>query len=420
MYNIDAEKCVVGSLLVNPDGCSEILSFLSPEDFFDRYLANVYQKIKEEWETGGEISVVTIADKLGNGNYSILSELLNSANISRVAVEAAKIVKNKAILRGIDHRCRLILDTISDATRNYEDVIEDVEKIIFDISSYYPEDIKQLTCYIDDVERRLIKKEIIGLRMGFKDLDDYTGGLRGGELVVIAARPSVGKTALALNIAYNLSLENIPSCIFSLEMSGIELAFRFIAIDKGIPIYDIRTGKVNTEGLTALFGGIPIYVNDSSLITTSQMRSILRRHRDIRIVIVDYIQLLQTEKKAESRVAEVSKIARDLKCLAREFNIPVIAISQLSRAVEQRQDKRPQLSDLRESGAIEQEADIVLLLYREDYYKKDNKDNTVPVEIDIAKNRNGPLETITLLFEKKTNRFLEMPEFNLGGPDEAK
>lgn len=214
-------------------------------------------------------------------------------------------------------------------------------------------------------------------------------------------------------MAYKLAVNEIPVAIFSLEMSSVELATRLISLETEIPIYQLRTGQVrNIRELKvdalAYLESLPIYVDDSSLTSTSQIRSILRRHKEIKVVFIDYIQLMQLEKTFENRVAEVSKIARDLKCIAKEFNIPVIAISQLSRAVEQRQDKRPQLSDLRESGAIEQEADVVLLMYREDYYKKGKEkeqQDIVPVEIEVAKNRNGALKTIVLNFDKKTNRF---------------
>lgn len=408
MYSIEAEKTVIGSLLLHPDSCSEVFTILEREDFFDPYLGEVYKAIKEQFEAGGEVSVVLIADKLGPNNYTVLSSLLDYADLSSVAVESAKIVKDKAILRRISHNCREIIDAISDSAKSYDEIITEIERLILDISNYHTEDISHLREHIKELEARLTKANTYGLSTHYQEIDSYTGGLRPGELIVIAARPSVGKTAFAISIAYNLALNDIPVGIFSLEMSAVELAIRFLALVSGISIHQLRTGKRSMDELREYIerlSELPILINDSSLITTEKIRSILRRHRDVKVAIVDYIQLLQSEKKAENRVAEVSKITRDLKLIAKELGITIIAISQLSRAVEQRQNKRPMLSDLRESGAIEQEADIVMLLYREDYYKKDNKENTSTLEIEIAKNRNGPLSRVNLLFEKATNRF---------------
>ena len=414
--NLDAERTVIGSLLINCNACSEVFNKISSDDFFDPFLGKIFGIIKNEWEAGKEVSIVTVADKVGEEGASvILSELTNFAITSAVALQSADIVREKSILRKIAKASREVLDIVSDPTKNSQEAIEEAERIFMELSKYQPDDLIHISSVIEEAVSRIERDPLSGAshNSGFEELDNIIGGFRNGELIIVAARPSVGKTAFALNVAYRMAVNDVKAGIFSLEMSGIEIATRLISLETGIPIYQLRAGQIknireNKLESLAYLQSLPIYVDDSSLVNTSQIRSILRRHRDIGIIFVDYIQLMQLEKTVENRVAEVSKIARDLKCIAREFNIPVVAVSQLSRAVEQRQDKRPQLSDLRESGAIEQEADVVLLMYREDYYKRGKEkeqQDIVPVEIEVAKNRNGALRTVVLDFDKRTNRF---------------
>ena len=414
--NLDAERTVIGSLLINCNACSEVFNKISSDDFFDPFLGKVFGIIKSEWEAGKEVSIVTVADKVGEEGASvILSELTNFAITSAVALQSADIVREKSILRKIAKASREVLDIVSDPTKNSQEAIEEAERIFMELSKYQSDDLIHISSVIEEAVSRIESDSLNGAghNSGFEELDNIIGGFRNGELIIVAARPSVGKTAFALNVAYRMAVNDVKAGIFSLEMSGIEIATRLISLETGIPIYQLRAGQIknireNKLESLAYLQSLPIYVDDSSLVSTSQIRSILRRHKDIGIIFVDYIQLMQSEKTVENRVAEVSKIARDLKCIAREFNIPVVAVSQLSRAVEQRQDKRPQLSDLRESGAIEQEADVVLLMYREDYYKRGKEkeqQDIVPVEIEVAKNRNGALRTVILNFDKRTNRF---------------
>ena len=414
--NLDAERTVIGSLLIDCNACSEVFNKISDKDFFDPFLKKVFGIIKQEWENNREVSIVTIADKIGDEGASVLlTSLTNFAVTSGVALQSADIVKEKSVLRQIAHASREVLDMVSDSNKNAQEVIEEAERIFLDLAKYQTDDLVHISGAIEEAVSRIEKDpmESMGHLSGFDELDDIIGGLRKGELIIIAARPSVGKTALALNMVRKLAMDDTTVGIFSLEMSSVELAIRLISLETGIAIYQLRSGQVRNirqkeVDALAYLESLPIFVDDSSLTNTSQMRSLLRRHKDVGAIFVDYIQLMQSEKTIENRVAEVSKIARDLKCIAREFNIPVVAVSQLSRAVEQRQDKRPQLSDLRESGAIEQEADVVLLMYREDYYKKGKEkeqQDIVPVEIEVAKNRNGALRTVVLDFDKRTNRF---------------
>ena len=414
--NLDAERTVIGSLLIDSSACSEVFSKIDSNDFFDPFLNKVFGIIKSEWEEGKEVSIVTIADKVGEEGASVLlTGLTNFATTSAVALQSADIVREKSILRKIARASREVLDIVSDPAKNSQEAIEEAERIFIELSKYQPDDLIHIGSVIEEAVSRIEKDPLDGAghNSGFEELDGIIGGFRNGELIIVAARPSVGKTAFALNVAYRMAVNDVKAGIFSLEMSGIEIATRLISLETEIPIYQLRAGQIknireNKLESLAYLQSLPIYLDDSSLVGTSQIRSLLRRHRDIGIVFVDYIQLMQSEKTIENRVAEVSKIARDLKCIAREFNIPVVVVSQLSRAVEQRQDKRPQLSDLRESGAIEQEADVVLLMYREDYYKRGKEreqQDIVPVEIEVAKNRNGALRTIVLNFDKRTNRF---------------
>jgi len=415
--NLDAERTVIGSLLINCNACSEVFNKIDSNDFFDPFLNKVFGIIKSEWEEGKEVSIVTVADKVGEEGASVLlTGLTNFATTSAVALQSADIVREKSILRKIARASREVLDIVSDSSKNSQEAIEEAERIFIELSKYQPDDLIHIGRVIEEAVSRIERDPLDGAghNSGFEELDSIIGGFRNGELIIVAARPSVGKTAFALNVAYRMAVNDVKAGIFSLEMSGIEIATRLISLETEIPIYQLRAGQIknireNKLESLAYLQSLPIYLDDSSLVNTSQIRSLLRRHRDIGVVFVDYIQLMQSEKTIENRVAEVSKIARDLKCIAREFNIPVVAVSQLSRAVEQRQDKRPQLSDLRESGAIEQEADVVLLMYREDYYKKGKEkeqQGIVPVEIEIAKNRNGALTTVVLDFDKKTNRFI--------------
>lgn len=416
IYSLSAEKGIIGALLTNPDGCSEVFEMVSPEDFYIPDLRQAYEVIKELWEAGKEIAFITVAERLGKEGTWVVelsNEYINVAN----AIGCAKIVREKAILRRIVEASEKIKEIATDNTKTSQEALEEAERIIFSLGSFSNETIEHIQKYLQEVSDKL-KGAIttLGYETGFKEIDRPIGGLRNGELIVVAARPSVGKTALILNMMFELAKRDKKVALFSLEMDGVSIATRLVSLDTKIPIFQLRQGGKEIWDKCidsfAFLSSCPIYINDSPLIDPSKIRSILRRHRDVGVIFIDYIQLIRLHNE-ENRVLEVSKIARELKGIAREFDIPVIAISQLSRAVEQRQDKRPQLSDLRESGAIEQEADVVLLLYREDYYKKDNKEDIVPVEIEIAKNRNGPLGTVKLVFEKKTNKFLEIPEFSL-------
>ncbi|MBC7320087.1 replicative DNA helicase [bacterium] len=407
LYSQEFEEAVIGGLLTDPEACSEIFEILEKDDFYTD-LGDIFNTIRHMWEENTAVSLITASEATGRPS-SLLAQFTYKYTTPTATIACARKIKEKSILRKILKVCEDIQQIILDSTKPFSEILEEVERRVFNLGEYSDETIRHIKEYIEELSRKIKGEEITrGYSSSFKELDSLTGGLRKGELIIVASRPSVGKTALILNMMMKLAEENIPSVLFSLEMDALSIATRMISLSSGIPIFELRNGskEVYQKALEsfAYLSSCPIFINDSTLITPSKIKSLLRRHKEIRAVFVDYIQLIKMGD--DNRVLELSNIVRDLKSIAREFDIPVVAVSQLSRAVEQRQNKRPQLSDLRESGGIEQTADIVLLLYRDDYYsKKEKTEDTVPVEIDIAKNRNGPLGVIKLMFEKKTNKF---------------
>ena len=412
LYSQEYESAVIGGLLLDVSACSEVFEILTEDDFYTE-LKDVYLAIRRMWEDNTPISFITVSEATGRPP-SFLAQLTSEYTTPNAIITYAKKLKEKSTLRKILRACEDIQEIIKNNTKPFPEIIEEIERKVFNLTEYSDETIRHIKDYIVELARKIKGENIIrGYSSSFKELDSLTGGLRKGELIIVASRPSVGKTALILNMIMKLAEERIPSALFSLEMDAISITTRLVSLDSGIPIFELRNGNKDLyekalESL-AYLSSCPIFINDSTLITPSKIKSLLRRHKEIGAVFVDYIQLIKMGE--DNRVLELTNIVKDLKSIAREFDIPVIAVSQLSRAVEQRQNKRPQLSDLRESGGIEQTADIVLLLYREDYYSKKEKDeDTVPVEVDIAKNRNGPLGVIKLMFEKKTNRFSDGKE----------
>ncbi|HON72401.1 MAG TPA: replicative DNA helicase [bacterium] len=408
VYSEDAEKTVIGGLLISPGTCSEVFTILGREDFYIPELGEIFKVIKDMWENNEVISIITVSERTGKP-ISLLVSLTDYCINTPTVLACAKIVKEKSTIRQVLGICDRIQDIAYDKTKTQEEIIEEIERLFFNLNNYSDEWLRHIREYINEISKKVSNREIIlGYASGFKEIDRTIGGLKGGELVVLAARPGVGKTAMILNTMLELAKNDIPVAIFSLEMDAESIATRLLAIDAMVPVFELRNGDKEVwdkclESL-AFLTSLPIFINDSPLITPAKMRSILRRHKEIKAIFIDYIQLIRLGE--ENRVQEVTRIVRDLKAIAREFDIPVIAVSQLNRAVEQRQDKRPQLSDLRDSGGIEQEADVVLLLYRDDYYRKDKKtEDRVEVEVEVAKNRNGPIKTVKLIFDKKTNKF---------------
>ena len=425
-YSLEAEREVIGGLLLQTDKVSEVFETLQSEDFYFPDLREIYEIIKRKYEAGEVVSLTTVSEEMVNNKsfsqspYSVLAGLTDFYITSESCIASARLVKEKGVLRRIDEGWNKIKEILEEPNITSEKVIEETERIVYNIGSYSKNTLEHISKYIQEVDNRLqgIAVNNLGYQSGYSFLDETISGLRKGELIIVAGRPSMGKTALALNMLYNLAKGGVEVALFSLEMDAISIATRLIALDSKVPIWQVRgvdNREVREKCLEsfAYLSSFPIYINDNPLVEPTQIRGILRRHKNVQAIAVDHIQQMRL-KKSENKVLEVTEIARELKSIAREFNIPVIAISQLSRGVESRENKRPQLSDLRESGAIEQEADVVLLLYRDDYYKKDKgEEKEVNIEVEVAKNRNGAVRVVNLSFNKETNKFEDISSVEL-------
>jgi len=425
--NLVAEQSVIGSMLLDKNAVVKAIEILRPDSFYRDAHRFIYEAVLDLFDRGEPVDLVTVTEALrksgkldGVGGSVYVADLLNSVPTAANVEHYAKIVEEKATLRRLIEAGTKI---VSDAFQEPEDVdqiLDQAEKAIFDIAL---KRIREGFHKIDSVIKRVLdkidslygkKEAITGIPSGYADLDQLTAGFQNADLIIIAARPAVGKTAFALNIAQNISIKHkIPVAIFSLEMSKDQLAQRMLCSEAEVDAQRLKTASLSDTGwkkLTRALGRLseaPIYIDDSASITAIEIRAKARRlkiEKGLGLVIVDYLQLMRGKARVENRVQEISDIARSLKTLARELEVPVVAISQLSRAVEQRTDRIPRLSDLRESGEIEQTADLVIFIHREDYYNPQSERGNV-AEIIIAKQRNGPVGTIELVFRKEIAKF---------------
>ena len=429
--NIEAEQAVLGAILLEPSALTTASEILIPEDFYRAAHQKIFRTMLQLSDRGEPVDLVTVTSELADANaleevggVSYLTELANAVPTAANVQYYAKIVEEKSILR------RLIRTATSIAQDGYtredevEDVLNEAERKILEVSQRKNttgfQNIKDvLVQAYDNIEMLHNRKgEITGIPTGFIELDRMTAGFQRSDFIIVAARPSVGKTAFALNIAQNVATrtgENVA--IFSLEMGAQQLVMRMLCAEGNINAQNLRTGKLTPEDwgkLTMAMGSLSnagIFIDDTPNIRVSEIRAKCRRlkqEQGLGMVLIDYLQLIQgSGRNRENRQQEVSEISRSLKALARELDVPVIALSQLSRSVEQRQDKRPMMSDLRESGSIEQDADIVAFLYRDDYYDKESENKNI-IEIIIAKQRNGPVGTVQLAFVKEYNKFVNL------------
>ncbi|GIN21969.1 MAG TPA: replicative DNA helicase [Bacillus bacterium] len=429
--NIEAEQAVIGAIFLDPAAIVLASEILLPEDFYRSAHQKIYEVMLHLNETGHAVDLVTVTEQLAAsklledvGGISYLSELSVSVPTAANVGYYARIVEEKALLR------RLIRTATDIATEGYtredevEALLDEAEKSIMEVAqrknSGAFQNIKDvLVRTYDNIELLHNRKgEVTGIPTGFSELDRMTAGFQRNDLIIVAARPSVGKTAFALNIAQNVATktdENVA--IFSLEMGAEQLVMRMLCAEGNIDAQNLRTGSLTDEDwrkLTMAMGSLSnsgIYIDDTPGIRVSEIRSKCRRLKQesgLGMILIDYLQLIQgSGRSKENRQQEVSEISRSLKALARELEVPVIALSQLSRGVEQRQDKRPMMSDIRESGSIEQDADIVAFLYRDDYYDKETENKNI-IEIIIAKQRNGPTGTVSLAFVKEYNKFVNL------------
>ncbi len=430
-HNIEAEQAVLGAIFLEPQAIATASEVLLPEGFYRASHQRIYEVMLNLSEKGEPIDLVTVTTALSNqrvldevGGVSYLSDLANSVPTAANIEYYTKIVEEKSILR------RLIKTATGIVTNGYSDegdvesVLNDAEKNILEVAQSKDsgrfKNIKDVLIDVYDNIEQLHNndEEVTGVPTGFRDLDNITSGFQKNDLIIIAARPSVGKTAFALNIAQNVAVtaqENVA--IFSLEMGADQLVMRMLCAEGNINAQKLRTGSLEEEDwgkLTMAMGSLSnagVFIDDTPGIKVNEIRSKCRRLKQehgLGMILIDYLQLIQGNGNSkENRQQEVSEISRALKGLARELNVPLIALSQLSRGVEGRQDKRPMMSDIRESGSIEQDADIVGFLYRDDYYDQESEKQNI-IEIILSKQRNGPVGTVELAFVKEYNKFVDL------------
>jgi replicative DNA helicase len=428
--NLEAEQSILGAVLIDNEALPKALEILDPEDFYKQSHRKIFNVMTELFERNEPIDLITLTDHLKRkeafdavGGLSYLSSLVNMVPTAANIKYHSKIIREKALLRGLLRSATEIAGKVYEDNLDAEDLVDYAEKSIFDISD---KKIKASFVTLKEVikdsfemiERLYDKKETItGVPSGFSDLDELTTGFQKGDLIIVGGRPSMGKTAFALNVAQYVGLEmKEPVAIFSLEMTKEQLAFRMLCAEAMVNSNSVRKGFIKKEDWHKLTGaaskltGAPIFIDDSSSITVLELRAKARRlkmEHGLSLVIVDYLQLMRGKGSFERREQEISDISRSLKALSKELSVPVIAVSQLNRSVEQRRPAKPMLADLRESGAIEQDADVILFLYRDEIYNKDNPANKGKAEVDIAKQRNGPAGvTVHLSFISNCTRFL--------------
>lgn len=427
-HSNEAEEAVVGAMLINPGCIREVSDMLRGEDFYQPTLGLFFDAIMELDAANIPVDSVTLGDKIAEKAQSDqaeamqkkLYELVYNTPTSANVKHHAKIVSEKAILR------RLIAAAEEISTNCYRDkdplveILDASEKAVFNIAQNHNSDEIKTTkqVFVDAIMGIEAASEkhgtVTGIASGFTDLDYKTAGFQPSDLILLAARPSMGKTALALNIAEHAVLKSdAATAFFSLEMSSAQLANRLLSMHSRVEAQSMRVGNINDKDWSSLvmsanmLGSSKLLIDDTPGITIAQLRSKCRKWKvenDLKLVIIDYLQLMNAGHKTESRQQEISEISRSLKAIAREINCPIIALSQLSRAVEARPDKRPMLSDLRESGAIEQDADVVMFIYRDEYYNHDSADKGV-AEVIIGKQRNGPTGTVKLACQLEYTRF---------------
>ena len=430
-HDLVAEQSVLGAVFIAPDTIISLADELVPDDFYKPANKIVFKTMLSLLEKGEPIDATTMVSALTNqgdiskiGGMNYVVELVNSTPTSKNVEHYAKLVKEKATLRKVISGLSESLSSAYQGDVSISDIIAKTEKSMLDISNQNTGTGFRNVADILDTHMQIVETRsqtdgfVTGMSTGFVGLDKITTGLHEGNLIILAARPAMGKTALALNVAkYVATIERKPAVIFSLEMGAEELIERMLASEGMVPAYHLKTGNLSTDEWKRLVQAqnnlydAPIFVDDTAGIRISEIRSNARKLDQemggLGVIIIDYLQLI-TGAKGENRQQIVSEISRELKILAKDLKVPVIALSQLSRAVEQRQDKRPMLADLRESGSIEQDADIVAFLYRDAYYQKEQADsqeaNNV-TELILEKNRHGSLGTVKLYFHKEYTKF---------------
>jgi len=425
--NLEAEQSVLGSILLEPEALSRVLEVMTGDDFYREAHRKIFSSMLDLYKKGTPVDLITLMEILQNkgqlediGGASYLTSLTDAIP-SAIHVDVyARIIREKSILRRLINRATEIASKGYGFSGDAEDLLDEAEKSIFEISE---DKINPLVYPISDIVKESIgtlehlydrKESVTGVPSGFTRLDKLTSGFQNSDLVIIAGRPSMGKTALALNIARNAAVDHeVPVVIFSLEMSRQQLAIRMICSEARVDSNKVRTGFIGEREwakITAAAGVLsdaPIYIDDSPTMSVLQMRAKARRlksEKGLGLVLIDYLQLMKGREGSERREQEISEISRSLKALAKELNLPVIALSQLNRRPEGRDDKKPVLADLRESGAIEQDADVICFIFREEMYEENSKQKGI-AEILLRKHRNGPTGSVSLAFRDEYTRF---------------
>ncbi len=440
--NTDAEASLLGAILIDADAIVKIADSINADDFFDARNMHIYEAITQLYEKRQAIDVLTLSDQLKTNGYidmiggpQYLTELTNFVPTAAHVEQYADIVAQKAMRRRLIQTSSEISGLGFDESRSLKELIEEAETRLFQVSQQH---VKQTVVSIEDIltesferldELHKDKQKIRGIPTGFRDMDETLAGLQRSDLFILAARPSMGKTAFVLNLAHNVAVDaKEPVLVFSLEMSKEQLVDRLLSMQSGVDAWALRTGNLTDTDFEKLghamgvLSEAPIYIDDTPGITVSDLRTKARREAHLRppgLIIVDYLQLMSGGSRfggEGNRVNEISEISRGLKGVARELNVPLIALSQLSRSVESRTPQIPQLSDLRESGSIEQDADIVAFIYREDYYNPDTDRKNI-TDILIKKHRNGALRNVELYFDKDKQRFRSLDSRHGTGAD---
>lgn len=426
---VEGERAILGGLLLDNDALPKVVAILTADDFYREAHRNIFTAITELFNRNEPADWLTLTSVLREsgqletvGGIPFLTELIDAVPSSANILHYTRIVKEKALLRRMISSANEIVTRSYDDHQDIDEFINESEELIFSIGSerlgtgfVHIQDLMQTS--FETIESLYDRKErITGVGSGFRDLDNLTAGFQNSDLIIIAGRPSMGKTSFAINIAMNAAMDfGVPTAIFSLEMGNEQIALRILCAKAKVNLKSLRTGFLSPDDwgrLTLAVGNIsdaPLYIDDSPAINSLEIRAKARRlkkEKGLGLIIVDYLQLMKGAIKTDSREKEISEISRSLKALAKELKVPVIALSQLNRQVEQRPDKRPHLADLRESGAIEQDADVILFIYRDEVYN-DSPDNPNKgkAEIIIGKQRNGPIGKITTNFESQYSTF---------------
>lgn len=429
-HNIEAERAVIGALMVNAAAVNIIADILKPTDFYFENNREIYRSALELFDEGSPIDIVTLShnlsmkDKLDAvGGVGYLTNLASSISTTQNVTNYCDIIRDKSVQRQLIIGLDAVTNLAYEGSEKNEYLIERAEQIIYDIAAgreradIEPVGSILMSSYREMVDHSLSKGDLTGVATGFHELDRRTAGLQKSDLILVAGRPGMGKSTFAVNIAEHAAIQNhVTTAVFNLEMSKTQLMNRILCSQALVELGKLRLGDLTGEDWMQIsevmdrIASAPLYIDDTPSITVSEIRAKckrLKQSNDLGLVVIDYLQLMTSSRRTENRQQEIAEISRSLKMLAKELDVPVITLSQLSRASESRSDKRPMLSDLRESGAIEQDADIVMFLYRDEYYNKNTEDKNI-AECIISKYRSGETGTIKLGWQGKYTKFLNV------------